>query len=115
MILFNRLSHLYRPLLICVLTIAGCDRGSPRDFFARGDVKLSDSGATEIKDAYAWRQPAGNNAFVLLTDRALPQLPAEDPFPVTDIGLALGWTRVPLIELEVDAKGALLGYAPYAI
>ena len=65
----------------------------------------------QIRYAYVWRQPVGTAAFVLLSDHALAPLPAEDSFPVVDMGLLLGWSRAPMAELALDAQGSLVGYA----
>lgn len=100
------------PLLLgSVLGIGGCDGGPPQQFFVKGKIKQSGEPVAQIKDVYVWRQPSGSATMVLLSDRALPALPAQDAFPIVDLGLMLYWSRAPLGELTLDAQGKLLSYA----
>ena len=100
------------PLLLgSVLGMGGCDGGPPQQFFVKGKIKQSGEPVAQIKDVYVWRQPSGSATMVLLSDRALPALPAQDAFPIVDLGLMLYWSRAPLGELTLDAQGKLLSYA----
>lgn len=94
-----------------LLPIGGCHSSPPESFFVTGNIRFSRAETMPIHDAYVWRQPIGNTAVVLLSDRPLPTLPEDDPFPVVDLGLILDWSRAPLAELAVDAQGTLLGYS----
>ncbi len=98
-------------LVGCVLGISGCNSGPPQRFFVTGEMKPSGEAVVRIKDVYIWRQPSGSGTVVLLSDRVLPPLPAEDTFPVVDLGLMFSWSRAPLGELTLDAQGKLIGYA----
>lgn len=95
----------------CVLGIGCCGSGPPQQFFVSGEMKQAAEPAVSLKDAYAWRQPSGTATVVLLSDRALPVLPAEDAFAVVDLGVVLYWSRAPFGELTLDAQGTLVSYA----
>ena len=99
-------------LMVCALAVvAGCNSEPPSKFFARGSLDAENAPPMEIKDAYVWRQPAGNNAFVLLAERTLPPLPPDDPYAITDLGVLLDWSHSPYAVLAIDEHGTFTAFS----
>lgn len=98
-------------VLACALALVGCESKPPSSFFVRGTIDSSGILTMEINDAYVWRQPNGDSAFVLVTEHTLPPLPVDDPYAITDLGLLLEWSHAPYASLTLDPQGSLLGFA----
>ena len=82
-------------LLAATALVAACHSGPPQpdEYRVLGDVVVSHELRFEVRDAYVWRQPVGDAATILLSDRALPKLPADDAWPVVDLALLIAWAR----------------------
>lgn len=95
-------------VLVAAACLAACRSGppTPADYRAVGEIADSDV-RFEIRDAYVWRQPTGDAATVLLADRTLPNLPADDAWAAVDLRLVLAWSQTPYAELALDERGEL--------
>lgn len=94
---------------LCTIALLGACRSgppTPADYRALGDIASGDA-RFEVRDAYVWRQPVGDATTVLLADRALPELPADDAWAVVDLALLLAWSQTPHAELALDGRGEL--------
>ncbi|HJU38565.1 MAG TPA: hypothetical protein VJ724_03265, partial [Tahibacter sp.] len=95
--------------LFCTIAlVAACRSGPPQPaaYRALGEIASGDA-QFAVRDAYVWRQPTGDAATILLVDRALPKLPADDAWAVTDLSLLLAWSQTPHAELALDESGRL--------
>ena len=90
--------------------LTACHSGPPQpeEYRVLGDVVVSHDLRFEVRDAYVWRQPVGDAATILLSDRRLPILPAGDAWPVVDLALLIAWSRTPHAEFAVDERGELV-------
>lgn len=97
-------------VLVSTILVTACHSGppTPDDYRAVGEIKESTDTQFPVRDAYVWRQPTGDATTVLLSDRELPKLPADDAWPVADLALLLAWSQTPRAELALDERGELV-------
>lgn len=92
-----------------VVLVTACRSGvpSPGDYQTLGEITESESVRFPLGDAYVWRQPTGDATTILLSDRKLPALPADDAWAVVDLALLIAWSQTPHAELALDETGQL--------